>query len=107
MIIKNLHNGRPEPVDIGDILYSYFDQGGYRTQERQKTWSFRCQGLVSTIDHDYILGPGNTIYQLGIDCFTSNNEAREVGYYHKTLPKREERRQYRFSILSDEEKVRI
>lgn len=107
MVLKNLHTGRPEPVDVGDILYSYFEQGGHGTKERQLTWSFRCQGLLSTTDADYILGPGNTMYQLGLDCFTNDNEARGVGYYWKNSKKKEKPIQYKLCILSDEEKVRM
>ena len=107
MIIKNLHTGRAEPVDIGDILYSYFNQGGHGTQERQRTWSFRCQGLLSVMDHDYILGPGNAMYELGLDCFTSDNEARNVGYFHKSAKKRSKQKKYRLEVMGDEERVRI
>ena len=107
MVLKNLHTGQPEPVDIGDILYSYFDQGGHGTQERQKTWTFRCQGLLSTTDADYILGPGNVMYQLGLDCFTNDNEARGVGYYWKTAKRTKTPKRYRIAVLNDEEKIRI
>ena len=106
MIIKNQHSGRPEPVDIGDILYSYFDQGGYGTQERQRTWSFKCRGLLSTTEKDYILGPGNTMYELGLDCFTTDDEARDVGYYNKTSKRNEKVKKYRLTILTDEERIR-
>ena len=107
MVLKNLHTGQPEPVDVGDILYSYFEQGGHGTKERQLTWSFRCQGLLSTSDADYILGPGNVMYELGLDCFTNDNEARDVGYYHKTLRKRKIPRKYKLVMMEDEEKVRM
>ena len=107
MVLKNLHTGEPEPVDIGDILYSYFEQGGCGTRERQKTWSFRCQGLLTTADADYILGPGNTIYQLGIDCFTNDIEARGVGYYWKNNKRKDRPKKYRIDLLTEEEKVRM
>ena len=109
MYIKNLHNGLPEPVDVGDILYSYYQQGGRLDRENQKTWSFRCQGLLSTRDADYILGPGNAMYLLGINCFTTDGEAREIGYEVSggLIGKKDIRRQYRLIEMSDEERVKI
>ena len=107
MYIKNLHNGLPEPVDVGDILYSYLDQGGYGTKEIQRTWSFRCQGLLSTTDKDYIIGPGNSMYELGIDCFTTDDEARNVGYYNKVSNRRDGAMKHRLELVSPEERVRM
>ena len=65
-------------IQIGDVLYAYFD-GPLRNKYHQRTWSFRCQGVLMTHDKCYILGPGDVLYELGVDCFRTAIEAREKG----------------------------
>ena len=111
MLITNKHTGVQQAVDLGDILYAYYDEPvkvkGYKN--RLRTWSFRCQGILVKKDNVYIMGPGDVLYQLGVDCFTSDVEARSVGYFKDGRPKSDEKpgRQFRIVELTNEERLRI
>lgn len=111
MLITNKHTKGQQVVNIGDILYAYYDEPvkvkGYRN--RLRTWTFRCQGLLVKKDDVYIMGPGDVLYQLGVDCFTSDVEARSVGYFKdgRSKDKGKPGRQFRIVELTDEERMRI
>lgn len=111
MLITNKHTKGQQAVNVGDILYAYYDEPvkvkGYRN--RLRTWTFRCQGLLVKKDDVYIMGPGDVLYQLGVDCFTSDVEARSVGYFKdgRSKDKGKPGKQFRLVELTDEERMRI
>ena len=111
MLIPNKHSGKPETVKIGDILYACYDEAilSRGKHNRALTWSFRCQGIIVQKDQFFIMGPGDTLYQLGVDCFTSDVEARLVGYFHDGTKRKNKNliKQYRIVLLTDEERMRI
>lgn len=98
MLVQNERTGKEQSVSIDDILYVQLDKK--TALNRPKTWSFRCHGFIVKPDKSYILGPGNTIFRLGYDCFTTSAEAREYGNRHI-------RDQYRLVKLSEEERIRV
>ena len=108
MVIKNNKTGLFESVNVGDILYTYYE-GPRDNRIRQKTWTFRCQGILEKKDHVYILAPGDVLYELGTDCFKTDIEARTAGYNHNGTRRKsiKSRNQFRFLILKEDEKVRI
>ena len=109
MLIRNAHTGSVEAVNIGDVLYSYYEGSGDTNRKVPKTWSFRCQGILEKRDEQYILGPGDVLYQLGVDCFKTTQETLRAGYNHDMVrrARKDPKLQYRFVMLSEEEKVRI
>lgn len=109
MLIKNKHSGKEENVNLGDILYTYYEGLDRNNRKVQKTWSFRCQGILEKTDGHYILGPGDVLYQLGVDCFKTIYESLNIGYNHDMVrrTRKDPRMQYKFVILTDEEKIRL
>lgn len=98
MLVQNERTGKEQSVSIDDILYVQLDKK--TALNRPKTWSFRCHGFIVKPDKSYILGPGNTIFRLGYDCFTTSVEAREFGNRHI-------RGHYRLVELSEEERIKV
>ena len=98
MTIQNERTGSPQSLEIGDILYAQLDEK--TALNRPKTWTFRCQGFVMKKNRSYILGPGDTVYRLGRDCFVTAIEAREHG-------NRDIRDQFRLVKMKKEERIRV
>ena len=98
MTIKNERTGVYESVKIGDVLYSRLDE--VNSQDRRKTWSFRCQGVIVKPLDSYILGPGDVVYTLGRNCFKTAYEAREFGR-DWIEPK------YRLTKITNEERIKL
>lgn len=93
-----------EYVDVGDIFYTYYERD-FESRSRQRTWSFRSQGVLKTKNANYILGPGDVLYTYGVDCFKTAQEAREMAFRKKRNGVKADL--YRFVRITDEEKVRI
>ena len=98
MILRNERTGAEQAVMLGDILYAHVDRD--TKLDQRKTWSFRCQGYVVTPNQNYILGPGDMVFRLGYDCFTTTTEARNFG----NKPTKD---QFSLVKLSEEERIKV
>lgn len=102
MFLRNKSTDEDQNVRIGDILYSVYE--GDKRRVGKVTWSFPCQGFVIMKDNSYILGPGNTIYELGINAFKTAEAARKSSDRLRTGIKKE---QFRLVKMSEEEMIKV
>lgn len=98
MYMQNERTGKDQAVVFGDILYAQLDEK--TGLDKPKTWSFRCQGFVVKPDGNYILGPGDTAFRLGWDCFTTAREARDFG-------NKADRNKLKLVEMTKEERIKV
>lgn len=110
MQLINEHTKKFESVAVGDTLYTW-EEMTPRNWERQKTWTFMCQGLLQTVNKHYILAPGGRLYELGVNCFTTADECRTVKQNmdrRKSKPAASPvRYKINFSEVTNEEQVKL
>ena len=107
MQLINEHTKKFESVAVGDTLYTW-EEMTPRHWERQKTWTFMCEGFVVYKGHNHVIGPGGHLYELGITCFTTDNECRDVKCAMDKSGK-DKLDKYKLALVrvKEEEKVRI